>query len=237
VIFSAERLFTLGLHRAELEELLDLFRAKACDFEIVLVVRAIEPFLRSYLRQLASNGMFYIENLELASWCIACVSAFWRLPEKVTTISFERCKVKGDLIATFFDTIGAPAKVEELHENSSSGRSVAFEAALGVICRMLALIQDRDVNAPEIDRVRDAIVFEYDRTVSADGTGVALEVFDSMGDLILDVMNQYIASCVANVSDEDSAFLRGLLEAGVSHNWENGVVPAGGGRHPAIEVR
>src|SRR6266567_3225158 len=87
-VFSAERLFTLA-QEPELSSLLDVFRSRTNDFEIVIVVRALERFLRSYLRQLIDNGMFYLDDLDQAAWCAACVRTFWELPERVTAIALR----------------------------------------------------------------------------------------------------------------------------------------------------
>ena len=217
-VFSAERLFTLAAEEWALSNLLDVCRAKTDDLEIVVVVRAIEPFLRSYLRQLVENGMFLLDDVDLASWCAASVRALWELPDRVTAIGLREDDATTNLVATFFEALGAPAPIPDARENVSSRRSLAYHAPIGMASRIFALLTDQDINSQEVDDYRIELANEYDQALQGDTTGMALRVYESLTQILGVAFDQYVAFSAARVSEDDHQLVQSLVSQVVSRN-------------------
>ena len=105
-----------------------------------------------------------------------------------------------------------------LWENVSPSRSLAFEAGVGLIRRMVALVHDCGVNLPYIDSLAGALASEYDETVAADPTGMAFEVLDMINTRILEAMEQYLAACLARLDEGERDFMAMLVSRETSRN-------------------
>jgi len=223
MLISAERLFLL----AENPEIFSRFIGELSDLaggdlRVVLVVRAMKDYIRSYIIQLINNGSLYLEDTRLATWTIGLVRRIWELETYVTTVSFDEAVAKNQLVDRFCIALGCEdVRISETLANVTARRGHMFSTSLGVACRLMSLSRGVDVNSEEMDLERRAAERKFDLLhVDPSGEGMEYSGRKALLDEIVEAaLNEYIDKCLAEVSREDAIFYQQLVSCSMSWNY------------------
>lgn len=156
VLISCERFFEFGESPATLDPFIALLHEVfAGGVEGVIVLRALEPLLRSYILQQINNGGISFDKISLAAWFVRCTLAWWDAPIPMQAIGFEKSTAHGGLSETCLWRItGEITGIRDETANRTPNVPLAVAAGAGVAARLAAIRLDEDINADAVDVVR-----------------------------------------------------------------------------------
>jgi hypothetical protein len=225
MLISAERLFLLAGDTRIFSCFTDELRALAeGNFRLILVVREMRNYLKSYITQLINNGSLFLEDTRLAAWTIGLVKTHWDLPDPVTMISFDKAVSKNALVDHFSIALGCEGlRIPEVHANITPRRTYDFSAATGVACRLMSLSRAVDVNSYEMDLERRGAEEKFDRLhTNASPRGDAF-----LDEMIENALDEYIGKCLGAVPADDRDFYGQITASPLSWNYPRAMGGAG----------
>ncbi|CAN5392570.1 hypothetical protein BH10PSE3_BH10PSE3_10760 [soil metagenome] len=223
MLISAERLFLLAESPGIFSRFTDELRKQSGgDFRIVMVVRDIKSYIRSYLIQLINNGSLLLDDAKLAAWTINLVKVFWNIEDPVTAISFDQAVSRNALVDRFCIALGCEGlRLPETWANGTPNRGHDFSASVGVACRLMSLSRDVDINSEAMDLERLKAERKFDLLHAANSSrganGESSELF--LGDMIEQALNEYVVKCLEVIPESDREFYGEIVNSALSWNY------------------
>ncbi|MCB1498632.1 MAG: hypothetical protein KDK07_02395 [Bauldia sp.] len=225
VFLTSEMFFTLPPERGGFPVLLEEMSRHFEEVRIIIVVRNLRSFMRSYLRQLIDNGALLLHDDQLAVWFVERLWAFWTLPVDVVTVSFDLAVGDKKLLTRFFHVVaGTNRLVPEVVENATPSRPLAFMAMRGVIARLVAARHGIHVNSSVVDQARTGVSEDFDRIVRISEDPLLItRTLDEISQSLGEEIEKYIDHCISLVSVDRMRLYERCVMSDLSENEFTGL--------------
>lgn len=164
VLFSSENLFSIAEDRTQLSLFVSVLEKVNLPCTLIIVIRMLEQFMKSYILQLIANGSVSFTNLGLANWILRVFNSFHATHFDTAVISLDRCREQKELVRKFVSVItGYEVLIVDRVDNVTPKRPVLYTALEGQICKFQSLNLNTNINGYEMDHLRMALSKQFDQ--------------------------------------------------------------------------